>query len=121
MIRFMSKARHAYLDYPVAIGLIILPFALGLGAQSSYSLWLSIVTGVTALILTIFTDHKFGLVKLIPYKLHLTIDLGVGLAFIAAPFLLGFHGIEAVYYWGLGATILLVVGLDNEKDVAPAE
>ena len=120
MTRFMNKTLHAYLDYPVALGLIAMPFVLGLGTVNPLAFWLSVVTGVAALVLTIFTDHQFGVVKILPYKLHLLVDFMVGAAFVAAPFVLGFVGLEAVYYWVLGATVLLVVALDNTQDVAPA-
>lgn len=120
MTRFMNKTLHAYLDYPVAFGLIAMPFILGLGAVSPLAFWLSVVTGVAALILTVFTDHQFGLVKILPYKLHLFVDFLVGVAFVAAPIVLGFAGLEAAYYWVLGTTVLLVVALDNTQNVVPA-
>lgn len=115
MTHFMNKTLHSYLDYPVALGLIAMPVILGLGAANPLAFWLSVVTGVAALVLTIFTDHQFGLVKIVPYKLHLLVDFMVGAAFLAAPFVLGFAGLEAAYYWILGATVLLVVMLDNTK------
>lgn len=115
MTQFMNKTLHSYLDYPVALGLIAMPGILGLGAVNPLAFWLSIATGFAALLLTIFTDHQFGLVKIIPYKLHLLVDFMVGAAFVAAPFILGFAGLEAAYYWVLGATVLLVVALDNTR------
>jgi len=120
MARFMNKTLHSYLDYPVAIGLITMPFLLGVGESNSIALWLSVVTGVAALTLTVFTNHQFGLVKLVPYKLHLAVDFMVGAAFVAAPFVLGFAGLDAAYYWVLGVTVLLVVVLDNTIDAAAA-
>ena len=33
-LRFVTKSIHAYLDYPVAIGLIVMPFIFGLGAEN---------------------------------------------------------------------------------------
>ena len=33
-LRFVTKQIHAYLDYPVAIALIAMPFILGLGATN---------------------------------------------------------------------------------------
>lgn len=120
MTRFMDQTLHSYLDYPVAFGLIAMPFLLGVGSANPIALWLSVVTGIAALILTIFTDHQFGLVKLIPYKLHLLVDLMVGAAFVVAPFVVGFAGFDAAYYWVLGATVLLVVALDNTRYKAAA-
>jgi hypothetical protein len=121
MLRFMNKTLHAYLDYPVALGLIAMPFILGLGAVNPLAFWLSVVTGIAALILTIFTDHHLGLVRVLPYKLHLTVDFLVGVAFVIAPFILGFAGLEAAYYWVLGATVLVVVMADKTQKASAAE
>ena len=98
-IRFVTKTVHAYLDYPVAASLIVVPFILGLGQGNPLALWLSVATGVTALLLTLVTDHKTGLLPLVPYIVHLWIDRLVGVVFIAAPTLLGFTGLDAAYYW----------------------
>lgn len=83
-MRFITKSIHAHLDYPVAIALIGLPVMLGLGASSPLAFWLSVVTGVAAFGLTVLTDHQFGLIKVLPYKLHLTVDGLVGAVFLLA-------------------------------------
>lgn len=121
MYKFMNKNLHAYLDYPVAFGLIAMPFVFGLGAENTLALWLSAVTGLAAFILTIFTDHHLGLIRVLPYKLHLMVDFLVGVAFVVAPFALGFSGLDAMYYWLLGATVLIVVGLDNTQNAVTIE
>ena len=77
-IGFVTKYIHAWLDYPVAAALIILPFVLGLGDSLPMALWLSVATGVAALILTIFTDHHLGLIRVLPYRFHMAVDLAVG-------------------------------------------
>jgi hypothetical protein len=64
--QFITQRIHAYLDYPVAIALIALPFMLNLGDANPIALWLSVVTGVAAFALTVLTDHHLGLVKVIP-------------------------------------------------------
>ncbi|MEL6465028.1 MAG: hypothetical protein AAFQ58_08670 [Pseudomonadota bacterium] len=121
-LRFVTKDLHAYLDYPVAIGLMMMPALLGLGGSNPLAFWLSVVTGVAALGLTVLTDHKLGLIRVLPYRLHLAVDGAVGLVFLAAPSLLGFTGIDALYYWVIGATVLLVVGLHKgEPALQPAE
>jgi hypothetical protein len=111
--RFVTKTLHAYLDYPVAFSLIILPFALGLGSSHPLALWLAVGAGVAAFILTVFTDHKFGLVRIIPYKLHVAVDLLVGLAFLLAPLAFGFSGIDAWYYWINAIAVITVVSLSE--------
>ncbi len=116
MSRFVTKTIHAYLDYPVALGLIAMPFILGLGTVNPIAFQLSVATGVAALLLTLLTDHHLGVIKVLSYQLHLTVDFLVGLVFIAAPFIFGFAGLEAAYYWVIGATVLVVVGLHKPED-----
>lgn len=120
-MRFVTKTIHAYLDYPVAFTLMTMPFLLQLGDTNPLAKWLSVATGVAALVLTIFTDHKLGVFRLIPYSVHLGIDFLVGLVFAIAPFALGFNGIDALYYWLNAAAVLTVVSLHKPEDVpAPA-
>ena len=116
--RFITKSIHAYLDYPVAIGLIAMPFLFGLGEGNMLAFWLSVATGVAAFILTILTDHHLGVVRILPYKLHLAVDGIVGVVFVIAPIALGFSGIEFWYYMALGLTVLAVVGLHKSEDDA---
>jgi len=114
--RFITKTIHAYLDYPVAVSLIAMPFILGLGSVNPLAFWLSVATGIAAFALTVLTDHHLGVFRILPYKLHLTVDFLVGLVFVAAPFALGFSGLEAAYYWVLGGTVLAVVSLHKQED-----
>ena len=114
--RFVTKSIHAYLDYPVALGLIAMPFILGLGTENPLAFWLSVVTGVAAFILTVLTDHHLGVVRVLPYSLHLAVDGLVGIAFVLAPIVLGFAGIEFWYYMVLGLTVLAVVGLHQPEN-----
>ena len=119
-LRFVTKTVHAYLDYPVAIALIALPFVLGLGATSPLALWLSVGTGVAAFILTLLTDHHLGVLRVLPYSLHLIVDAAVGVVFLAAPFALGFSGLDAAYYWINGAAVVVVVSLHQPEDTLAA-
>lgn len=117
MPNLFTQAFHAYIDYPVALGLIAMPFLLGLGASNPLAMHLSVVTGIAALVLTLITDHETGVLKLLPYNLHLAVDFMVGLAFVAAPFVLGFTGLDAAYYWVIGGTVLAVVGFHKPQGV----
>lgn len=117
-MKFVTQQIHAYLDYPVAVALMGLPFVLGLGSSNPLALQLSVATGVAALILTILTNHELGLIKVIPYKIHLFVDLLVGIVFVVAPFVLAFKGIDALYYWANGGAVLVVVSLHKPTTVS---
>lgn len=120
-MRFVTKEIHSWLDYPVAFALIALPFLLGLGESHDYALTISPIIGAAAFLLTVFTDHQTGLIRVLPYKLHLAVDLAVGVLFLILPFALGFTGLDAAYYWVNGAAVVAVIGLSKpEADMVSA-
>ena len=114
--RFVTKTVHAYLDYPVALSLMITPFILSLGTANPLALWLSVATGVAAFALTFLTDHQTGVVRVLPYWFHVFVDRVVGVVFIVAPLVLGFSGLDAWYYWANGAAVLLVTFVLNASE-----
>src|SRR5690348_918170 len=119
--RFITKSIHAYLiDYPVAIVLIAAPFVLKLGQSGPIATWLSVVAGIAALFLAALTDHPTGLVRIIPYWLHLWVDRAVGVVFVVAPFAFKFFGLDAWYYWALAAAVLLTTSVFNAPEVSAA-
>ncbi len=117
--RFITKDVHALLDYPVALGLILAPLLFGLGESDPSARWLSVGAGVAALILTIFTDHRLGLIRILPYGFHVLADGLVGVTFAVAPMLLGFAGIDAWFYWANAAAVLTVVALNKAGSPQP--
>ena len=120
-IRFVTKTIHAYLDYPVALLLLTAPFLLQLGASSPLAKWLSVAVGAAALVLTLLTDHATGVFRVLPYSFHLAIDFAVGVVFVTVPFVLGFSGIDLVFYLANGAAVLTVVSLHKpEPELATA-
>lgn len=114
-MKFITKKIHAFLDYPVALALIALPFLLGLGDSNPLAIKLSVATGIAAFILTVLTDHHLGVFKVISYKIHLAIDFIVAIVFITAPFIFSFEGIDAYYYWVNGIAVLIVVSLHKSE------
>ena len=110
-MKFVTKRIHAFLDYPVALALIALPFLLGLGSSNPLALQLSVTVGVAALILTLLTDHHLGVFRVIPYKYHLLVDFMVAVVFVLAPFVFSFEGLDGYYYWINGIAVLIVVSL----------
>lgn len=115
--RFITKSIHAYLiDYPAATVLIAAPFVLKLGQSGPIAMWLSVLVGVAALLLAAVTDHPTGLVRIIPYWLHLRVDRAVGMVFVIAPFAFKFDWLDASYYWILAAAVLLTTSVFNAPE-----
>lgn len=121
MPRFVTKEIHAYLDYPVAFALFALPFLLGLGTSNPLALYISPAVGAAAFLLTVFTDHHLGIIRVMPYRFHLAVDAAVGVLFLILPFALGFSGMDAVYYWLNGAAVVTVIALSKPEHQAAAE
>jgi hypothetical protein len=117
-LRFVTKSVHSLIDYPVAISLMAMPFVLGLGVANPVAKWLSVGTGIAALVLTLLTDHQTGVIRVIPYSVHVAVDRLVRLTFLAAPFVLGFTGLDAIYYWVNAGAVLTVTFLLNAPETA---
>lgn len=115
-LRFVTRKVHAWIDYPVALSLMATPFLLGIGATNRLALWLSVATGVAALILTVLTNHETGVIKVLPYWFHVLVDRIVGGVFALAPFVLGFTGIDAGYYWANAAAVILATFVLNTPE-----
>ncbi len=113
--RFVTKTMHAFLDYPVALSLMLLPFLLQLGGSHPLALWLAVGTGIAAFVLTLLTDHKLGVFRVLPYSVHLAVDFLVGVVFVLAPIVFSFAGLDAWYYWANGTAVLLVVSLHKPE------
>lgn len=115
-MKFITKRIHAFLDYPVALTLMIFPFILGLGQSNPIALYLSVFTGIAAFLLSLLTDHDLGVLKVIPYKIHLIVDFTVAIVFIISPFIFSFKGIDMYYYLANGIAVLAVVSLHKSSE-----
>ncbi|WP_420804750.1 SPW repeat domain-containing protein [Sphingobacterium deserti] len=56
-----------------------------------------VFVGAFILIQSLFTNYEGGLVKIIPVKFHLTMDVLLGIALILSPWLFGFA--EQTWLW----------------------
>jgi hypothetical protein len=73
-----------------AIVLIAAPWIFGF-SDNDTATTLSIVVGVVVLLTGMSTRWRMSLVKLIPLRTHFMMDIGVGVALIALPFIAGFN------------------------------
>ena len=58
------------------------------------------------------------MIRVIPYSVHLIVDFLVAVTFIIAPFVFGFSGLDAWFYWINAAAVLTVVSLHDPETVA---
>lgn len=113
-MRFIDEKIHGIIDYAAALALIIAPF-LVLPSTDGLAVWLSVVAGAGLIVYSLFTSYSLGLRGLVPFRVHLAIDLVAGAAFVAAPFVLGFTGVARIYYPVMGVAVILVVLATNPR------
>ena len=81
----ISTATHGVIDYLTAGALFALPGLLGFSPKLSMAVRM---IGLKKLAVAAATQHELGLVKLIPMKTHLALDVMTGAALCALPFVL---------------------------------
>jgi hypothetical protein len=119
MSKPISRQVHGILDYSAAPLVAAAPALIGFSDNKNASL-LSYVLGGGILALTACTRAEWGLVKSVPFKTHLTLDLVTALTSLSAPWLLGFSKNKKARntFLAIGAT-LLATGLLTEKQEMP--
>lgn len=91
----ISSRVHGALDYLSGALLIASPWLFGF-ADGGYAQWVPIVVGATILLVSLITDYEFSLAKLIPLRVHLSLDVLSGALLASSPWLFGFAD---VVYW----------------------
>lgn len=117
-MRFISPNVHGILDYLVAVTLIASPFILFPPDTGAFVFWLPVIAGMGLIGYSLLTDMSASARKLIPFKLHLLLDLSAVLGFLALPFILGMSGTPKLFYVAFGAAGLLFVALTNPNPSA---
>ena len=88
-MRFIPTRVHGLLDYLVGLLLIAAPWVFNF-ARGGAETWVPVALGAGALVYSVFTDYELGLVRRLPMRTHLTLDLLSGLLLAASPWLFGF-------------------------------
>jgi hypothetical protein len=88
-MKLIDTKTHGYLDYSMGIFLIVAPFVLNLDKEGMEST-VFYALGALALVYSVLTKYELGLIKIIPMKIHLLLDVLSGIFLAASPWLLGF-------------------------------
>jgi len=100
-MKFISTKTHGVLDYLVGIFLIVSPWVFRLDPTSTQGM-VFIILGIMALVYSIFTNYELGLVKIIPIKMHLMLDIISGIVLAASPWIFDFEDTVYVPHLVLG-------------------
>ena len=80
---------HGIIDYLVAALLLIAPYLFGF-ADGGPAQMVPTVLAVVIIIVSLLTRYELSVAKLIPYPIHLVLDLLVGLVLLVSPWLFNF-------------------------------
>ena len=101
-----STKTHSFFDYFFSAFLMMSPWLLGFGEAHAETLT-PVVIGMVIVSYSFFTDYEGGMYRRIPYKVHLTFDLLLGILMVASPWLFNFH--DKVYKPHLVIGIFMIV------------
>jgi hypothetical protein len=102
----LSPGQHAVLDFLLAGALLLLPTWLGF---TGAALWLSAGAGLLNGVSSMLTAYRGGVVRVLPFRVHLVLDGLIGVAFLGAALLGGFPTLATGYFLVAGLGIGLAV------------
>jgi hypothetical protein len=88
-MKIIPRKMHGLLDYVVGIVLIAAPWLFGF-ADDGPATYIPVALGAGALVYSILTNYEFGVVRLIPFRVHLLLDVLSGAFLAVSPWLFGF-------------------------------
>jgi hypothetical protein len=115
-MRIISAQQHGVIDYLVVLFLWVSSGALPF---SNFVALLTLGLGGVHLTLTLITDFKFGLLKVLPFRIHRAIELIVSLALVSAPWILNFSDLQLdrSFYIGFGLAVFITWAITDYKSV----
>lgn len=89
MLRIIPRPVHAATDYLFAAALAASPSLVGF-EEDEHAVTAARALAGTTVVASAFTRYELGLIRLIPFNVHLMLDLLAALPTLAAPWVLGF-------------------------------
>lgn len=107
-MRMLSTSIHGIADYAVGLVVLLLPYFHDMHGTPETIL---LLLGGSALIYSLLTDYEFGLLRIIPFRSHLGLDMLFAALMIAASMLVSFPHSSRLVVASLGVLAILVVVL----------
>ncbi|HEX5063852.1 MAG TPA: hypothetical protein VFV99_30945 [Kofleriaceae bacterium] len=104
--RWIPQDVHSMLDYAAGVSVASGHFT----TDDEAARWASVALGASVIGVSLLTDYRLSLVKLIPIRAHEALDYVWGASCIAAPFVLGYwkkSPLTAITHIAVGATTIL--------------
>lgn len=119
-MRFISAKTHGLFDY--IAGFLIINFSWALDIEGvGVATYLPVIIGSVIIFLALFTNFQLGSSRLISFKLHLALDLGLGIFFALSPWLFNYTDKNYIPHLVSGIAILMVAFLTNPETAKPVQ
>ena len=96
-MKFISAKAHTIIGLAVGIALLVAPYIFMFSDDSSASM-VAMIVGAFIIVNEFITTSPASLLKLVPVRVHIIIDILTGLVLAASPWLLGFYD-TPVNHW----------------------
>jgi hypothetical protein len=117
-MRFIPTKLHGILDYLYVLALFFVPNVFGFSSNSADT-YVTDIVACTVLVYSILTKYELGIFKNIPMKIHLLLDLIVGILLAASPWIFAFA--DVVYkphlFFGLFAIAAALFSKKSSKQI----
>jgi hypothetical protein len=94
-MKLISTKAHGTIDYLTALVLLVSPWAFTYAPDDHLSMWIPFALGNFIFLYSLLTDYERSIGKVIPFRLHLVLDILSGIFLAASPWI--FHFSESIY------------------------
>lgn len=119
-MRFISSRLHGVMDYLFGILLMASPWLFGFSEVAS-ARWAALAFGAMPIVMALFTRYELGIWRLIPFRVHLGIDVFMGLALIISPWFFGFSSLVSTPFVIFGLIAVITPMLTQHYANVPEE
>ena len=116
----ISRKTHSVLDYLMGVLLLSGPYLFGFDGSSIESTVL-FISGGAVIFYSLLTNYELGLIKVLPMKVHLTLDILSGLFLAASAWVFEFSRQTFLPHLTLGLIEIITAVLTSLRKKSPSD
>lgn len=120
-MKFLSTRTHTIIGLIVGVALLLAPNIFGFSGVGGAAVMVPRIIGIIILLSELTTTSALSPIKMVPMKMHVLMDMGIGAVLALSPWLFGFANEEANAWVPHLVVGLLVIGYALVTKTDPAE
>ena len=109
-MKLLSTRTHTIIGIVVGLALLVAPWLFGFADEGGAAVMVPIYLGIFILLSELTTTSPLSLVKLVPMRVHVIVDVLTGLFLLASPWLFSFADLEVNAWLPHVVVGILIVG-----------